>query len=223
MNRPAAIVYMLTVFFGILLSPANAQISLKTGYNISFLSDPGLDRILSIHNGLEAYSSPFHKLRWLHGFEAGFRFKTNAHGLELTYQNGYQRLRAEGEANGGNESFTDKIRFSIQSAAVGYQVSSERFGIGVDLQRQWYRTKVELNQAGEIFKNTQAMMALKGYFMIIFPGSSGSDMALQPYLLLPFKAYDSNQVKDFLFDEAATETQKWNRFGLTVLFYNGGK
>jgi hypothetical protein len=160
---------------------------------------------------------------WLHGFEMGSRFKSGVHALELTYQGAYQAMKASGDLNGGSIPFSDKMRFQLHSGGVGYQAQGERAGIGFDFQFQWYITKAELNP-GEIgFKDVQNMTAAKFYFTVVFPGTQGVDLAVQPYYLLPFDSYDPDPLRRFLSLSETYGREKWTRFGLTVVFYNGEK
>lgn len=214
---------MIAAFFGFLLPPVNAQVNLKAGYNISLVSDPGLDQVIDAFSVTQQYSSPFNKLSWMHGFEAGFRFKMDVHAFELTYQNAYQPLKAKGDLNSGNGPYTDKIKLGIQTGAIGYQVTGEVFGLGTDLQYQWYISKVELDGAPEKFKHVQKMLALKFYLMFTLKGSGGIDAALQPYFVLPFDTYDLDPLSLYLNQAEGPSGKKWIRFGLSVLFYNGNK
>jgi len=136
MNRSSSIFIWLAAFFGFLLPPVNAQVNLKAGYNIS-LADPGLNQVVKAFSSSQNYTSPFNQLSWMHGFEAGLRFKADIHAFEVTYQNAYQRLQAKGDHNDGTGPYSDKIRLGIQSGAIGYQVTGEVFGMGTDLQYQW--------------------------------------------------------------------------------------
>lgn len=214
---------MIAAFFGFLLPPVNAQVNLKAGYNISLVSDPGFNQVIEAFSVTQPYTAPFNKLSWMHGFEAGFRFKADVHAFELTYQNAYQPLKAKGDLSSGNDPYTDKIKMGIQTGAIGYQVTGEVFGLGTDLQYQWYTSKVELDGAPEKFKHVQKMLALKCYLMFTLKGSGGIDAALQPYFVLPFDTYDLDPLSQFLNQEAGPSGKKWIRFGLSVLFYNGNK
>jgi len=111
----------------------------------------------------------------------------------------------------------------IQSGAIGYQVTGDFFGIGTDLQYQWYTTKVDLESATEKFQYVQNMLALKCYMMFTLEGSGGIDASLQPYIVLPFDSYNLDPLSIYLNQEAGPVGKKWTRFGLSVLFYNGNK
>ena len=221
MNHPKTTIFLLAVFIGLFNSPANAQVNLKTGYNISILSIPGVDRMVASYNETQPYSSPFKKLSWLHGLEAGLRYKADLHAVELTYQAAYQTLKATGNITG--QEYTDKMKFAIHNLAIGYQVADRAFGAGTDLQYQFYRVKFTPGLNENVFRNDQNMLALKFYFMIILKGGKGVDMSIQPYFILPFESVDLSPTAQYLQVEL-TETQaRWKRFGLSVLFYNGEK
>jgi len=221
MTTPKAILPLLVVFIGFFSSPADAQVNLKTGYNISFLSLPETEQLITSYNELQDYTSDFKTLTWLHGIEAGLRYKADVHGIELTYQGAYQTLKATGL--NGTEEYTDKMRFALHSIALGYQASDRRFGAGTDIQYQFYKVKFTPGQSTDVFRNTQNMLALKFYLMLTLPGHKGVDMALQPYYVLPFKTFDLNPLASHLQIEPSDQHDRWNRFGLTVLFYNGKK
>jgi len=223
MNRKKTYVFFAAVFFGCLLTPLKAQVNLKAGYNISFLSDPGMNEVIQTFEDQQDYSSDYDKFSWLHGFETGLRVKSGVSAFEITYQNGYQRLRAKGDLNGGTMPFTDEIKISVQSAGIGYYASGEIFGMGTDVQYQWYRTKVELADPVIKFRDIQEMWAMKFYCVLTLRGSGGIDAALQPYFILPFGKYDHDPLSLFLNQETGPAAKKWNRFGLSFLFYNGDK
>ena len=221
MNLPKAIVWLLAVFFG-LSSPVNAQLNLKTGYSISFLQDASVDHIIQAYSQGKTYSKNFKDLTWLHGFEAGLRWKTGVHALELTYLGGYQRLRATATNPSGGEDLTDKLKFNVHSAGIAYQISRDFIGAGFEMQRQWYITGAEVKQPDLNFKHTQAMWAKQVYLMFNFEGSGSVSMTIKPYYIFPSEAYDCLPLRDFLETNGSDlELNKWNRFGVTLLFYNG--
>ena len=221
MNCPKATLVLLSAFFGFFSSPVDAQVNLKTGYNFSIFSDRELDRVISDFNLSQPYSSPFGKLNWLHGFEAGLRLKADLHALELTYQGSYQSIKALGVSN--NLEYTDKLRFGIHAMALGYQIANRVFGFGTDLQYQLYRVKFTPGQTPDVYKNTQNMLAVKLYLMLTLKGEKGVDMAIQPYYVHPFKAYDVSPLASHLNVEPSASSERWKRFGITLLFYNGDK
>lgn len=221
MNYPTATLLALVVYFGFFSSPAEAQVNLKLGYNFSLLSAPGADQIINSYNQQQNYSSGFRHPNWLHGLESGIRFKSDLHALELTYQGSFKTLKATG--SDGTDDFTDKMRFAVHSLAVGYQVSDRKFGAGTDLQYQFYKTKFTSALINEDFTDNQNMFAVKFYFMITLTGKNGVDMAIQPYYVLPFGTYDTDPLAQYLQVEPSARHDRWDRFGFTVLFYNGVK
>ena len=211
MNLPKAIVWLLAVFFG-LSSPVNAQLNLKTGYSISFLQDASVDHIIQAYSQGKTYSKNFKDLTWLHGFEAGLRWKTGVHALELTYLGGYQRLRATATNPSGGEDLTDKLKFNVHSAGIAYQISRDFIGAGFEMQRQWYITGAEVKQPDLNFKHTQAMWAKQVYLMFNFEGSGSVSMTIKPYYIFPSEAYDCLPLRDFLETNGSDlELNKWNR------------
>ncbi len=217
-----AISILLLAFFGCFSSPSDAQINLKTGYNFSILSNPGLNDAISFFNTSQGYTTPFQRINWMHGIEGGIRFKSGLHGFELTYQGAYKGTKATGQ--NGDITYTDRLKFATHSLAGGYQVSDRLFGIGTDLQYQLYKTKLTPGQSGAPFKNGQNMFALKFYVMLTLKGGKGVDMAIQPYYVHPFKDYNLQPLKDYFSVEPfSPPNERWNRLGLTILFYNGEK
>jgi len=218
-----AISILLLAFFGFLSSPAYAQLNLKTGYNFSILSNPALDRLISDFNSSQSYTKTFGNLRWTHGFEAGLRGKVGMHALELTYQGANKALHATGSFPGTANEYTDKLSFSTQSGAIGYQAGNGFWGFGTDLQYQFYKVKYVDEEANTTFKNKQDMMAFKFYLMLTFSGNSDIDFVMQPYMVLPTKSYDLVPLSEMLKTEMDAGNDKWIRYGLTLLFYNGSK
>lgn len=218
-----AIIILLLAFFGFSPSPANAQINLKTGYSFSVLSTPALHRVVSSFNQSQSYISRFHDLDWLHGFEAGLRLKGGIHALELTYQGASKSFKATGLIPGSINKYTDKLRYSANSLAVGYQLGNGVLGMGTDLLFQIYKVKYEEGLTKHSFSNIQHMTAFKLYLMVTFKGDTGIDFALQPFVVIPSKAYDLRPLADILHTEAGSREEKWVRYGLTISFYNGKK
>jgi hypothetical protein len=210
------------VIFSPLATMVEAQINLKAGYNLSFLSDPGLNEVISTFSESQNYNRDFRKVGWLHGFETGIRFKSDIHAFEITYQSAYQALSAEGQLMPESTTYTDKINFSVNSLAAGYQVSGDMFGGGVDIQYQQYKSRVRLNEEDQ-FKYLQGMWGMKFYLMLTLQGSGIVDAAVQPYFILPFDAYDPSPVNQYLNQESGPEGKKWTRIGISFIFYNGGK
>ena len=223
MNHPRAILVLLAVFFGTISSPVNAQINLKSGYSLSFLHDDAVDYAIDRANALKTYGKEFHDLRWVHGFEAGLRFKAGIHALEVSYLGGYQRLRATFTNPAGGDDLTDKIKFDVHGASIGYQLSRDFFGAGFDLQYQWYVTRGELKSPDRGFKDSQGILAKQVYIMLILEGAGSSSMAIKPYYILPNKAYDATELNQFFGVKDGPEKDKWNRFGISIMFYNGAK
>jgi hypothetical protein len=212
---------LLLAFFGCVSSPAFAQVNLKTGYNISMISTPGVNELIDAFNETQTYKSSFSNLSWMHGFEMGLRFKGGIHALELTYQGGYQILKAE--ENVAGTDYTDRLRFSIHSGAIGYQVGDGAFGVGTDVQYQWYKSKYEDESANSSWKVNQEMVAFKFYLMFVLQGANNIDFAIQPYMVLPTKYYDPEPLADILGIEENFQQDKFIRYGITLLFYNGQK
>jgi len=156
----------------------------------------------------------------MHGLEGGLRIKGGIHAIEFTYQGAYQSAKATGTSSGGT-SYSDILKLYIHSAGIGYQISEGIFGLGTDLQYQWYRFKFEDSQASAKLKNLQKMPAFKFYLMLNLNGGKGVDMCLQPYMVLPLKSYKLNPLSQLLNLESTHEENKWVRYGLSVLFYNG--
>jgi len=223
MDRLKATLFLLAAFFGCITVPVNAQFNLKTGYNISFLSAPGFNEVVSTYNSTQTYTKSFSKLTWLHGIEAGVRYKFGAGAFEATYQGSFQQLRAEGDIVGTKDVYSDRIKIGVHSAALGYTVSGPVFGIGTDVQYQWYRTKVIYGLSGDSSRDLQNMFALKVFLMATLTGNKGIDIAIQPYWLSPFDEYNLAPLNQMLHQEGNPGSEKWTRFGLTVLFYNGEK
>ena len=157
----------------------------------------------------------------MHGIEAGLRLKWGISALEFNYQGAYQTLKATGQNM--DVSYTDRVRTAVHSAAAGIQLADRIWGMGTELQFQFYKVKFIPEQNGETFKNVQDMLALKFYLMAVLQGGKGADMAIQPYYVLPFQKYDAGPFAQYLGMEPSGISDRWNRFGLTVLFYNGEK
>lgn len=223
MNRVITYILGLAACIGAGVQPVFAQVNLKAGYSIGLVSDKGLNSVIDQFNSTQTYTKGFNHLSWVHGVEVGLRFKSDIHAFELNYQGGYQRIKAKGDANGGTEPYTDKLRISVNSAGLGYNVTGEVFGMGAEAQYQWYQTRVELTQEAREFNHVQNMWALKVYCMFTLHGQNSIDAQLQPYYILPFDHYDLEPLSQFLNNEPGPAGERWTRIGISMLFYNGRK
>jgi hypothetical protein len=220
MSHVKTVFFLCAAFFGFTSSPVNAQLCLKTGYNISLLTDPGFNEVVSLFSSTQPYKKPFPKLTWMHGFETGLRYKVEEQAMELNYQVVFQKLKAKVDSTETLPAYTDKILLSVQSLGLAYQYTSGVMGFGTELQYQWYTTKTDLAQVTPPFRQVQDMLALKLYLMITLSGGGPIDASLQPYFLFPFGKYDLDPLSYYLNQEAGPAEKKWTRFGISVLFYN---
>ena len=211
----------LAVIWSLCLLPLAAQVNLKAGYNFSLVSDPGLNSVIDQYNSTQTYTRSFGHFSWAHGLEAGLRFKADVHAFELAYMGAYEVIKAQGDLSGGAGTYTDKLRFSINSASFGYNVSGEVFGVGADVQYQWYRSRAELTARDQDFNHVQNMWAMKFYMQFTLHGQNAIDAVLQPYYVLPFDYYDLEPLSQYLNQEPGPAGDKWTRIGLSMLFYNG--
>ncbi len=223
MHQPKANIFLLLAFFGFFSTPVNAQFNLKTGYSFSILSPPGLDKVISDFNQSQSYDHSFSNLRWFHGFELGVRYRTGIHNFELTYQDAYNRLNATGLNPGTGASYEDKLKFSVESAAFGYQLGDGVIALGTDLQYQWYFAKYVPGLDTVKFRNVQEMLGFEFYTLLTLQGDQGVDMAAKFYMVLPTKYYNLEPLADALGTEDPLGQDKWIRFGITLMFYNGEK
>lgn len=222
MDCPKAIRLLLLVLVGYLSSPINAQFNIKTGYNLSLLSDPGMNQAVHLFQNAE-YKTPFRDLSWLHGIEVGMRYRNHVQAIELSYQGGYQRLQALGTHVDNNANFTDKIRLTVHSACVGYQLTGDVVGVGAEWQFQWYQTKAEIFPREQTLKHVQSMNGYSVFMLFTLSGRKAIDMVLKPYLIIPDKPYNLDPLIQYSGAEIHLPHKKWTRFGISVLFYNGGK
>ncbi len=216
-------IFSLAVICSLCSQPLAAQFNLKAGYNISLVTDKGVNSVIDQFNSTQSYTRSFCHLTWAHGLEAGLRFKADVHAFELGYQGAYQVIKAKGETNGGAETYTDKLRFSINSASFGYNVTGDVFGMGADVQYQWYQTRAELTGRNQDLNRLQKMWAMKFYLQFTLHGQNAIDAVLQPYYVLPFEYYDLQPLSEYLNQEPGPAGDKWTRIGLSMLFYNGRK
>jgi len=221
MTIPRAIHGLLAVFFGILSLAVDAQVNLKTGYSISLNSDEAIDNIIAEHNQSTINSEKFKNLRWMHGFDAGLRYKAGPSAFELSYLGAYRHLRAEYPNPLGGDPLVDKLKFDVHSAGFSYQLSEGKFGVGAELQYQWYVTKATLTQPNRKFKDVQEMWGTKLYLMLILEGSSNVNLVIEPYYIIPHGTYNSQPLEQFLETSSNPSQNKWTRIGISFLFYNG--
>lgn len=221
MTFPKAIAGLLTVIFGFFSLSISAQVNVKAGYSFSLVSDDNIDQLIREVNQAGDYDRDYKNLRWVHGFDVGVRFKSGAHALELGYLGGYRHLIAHINNPAGGNDLKDKLIFDTQAACMGYQLSDEHFGIGAELQYQWYITKAKLTLPDRSFKDVQEMWATKLYLMVILEGSGSVTAVIEPYVILPTKGYNAQPIQEYMETTINSSQNKWTRFGLSFLFYNG--
>jgi hypothetical protein len=218
MNHPKGILWLLGVLLGLLSLPVVAQINLKTGYNFSWLPDPGTEQLINVYRSPE-HTRPFPGFDWLHGFEAGIRYKAEMHALELGYQGGYRSLRADGTSMTDGTAFTDKLKFAVHSGTFGYVVSGDVFGMGAALQHQWYKTTYKPGNPAAEYQSTQSMWAYSFFMTFTLAGRNQIDMVIKPYYTIPDKPFENKPVGP----DIDFPNRKWNRIGISLIFYNGPK
>jgi hypothetical protein len=221
MTFPKAILWLLAVFFGILSFPINAQVNLKTGYSISLNSDEAVDNIIAEFNQSNANGTKFKNLRWMHGFDAGLRYKSGISAFELSYLGAYRHLKEYYPNPAGGSNLADKLKFDVHSAGFSYQLSDGYFGAGAELEYQWYVTKAQLTQPDRKFKDVQEMWATKLYLMLILEGSGDVTLIIEPYYIIPHGTYDSQPLQEYLETTSNPSQNKWTRLGISFMFYNG--
>lgn len=222
MDFPKAIQWLLAVLLGCFSLQVDAQVNLKAGYNFSWLPDPGTDELIGLFRDA-GYTSTFKSLNWLHGFELGARYKADMHILELSYQGGYRSLRATGSFPADGGDFTDKLKFAVHGACFAYIVSGDVFGLGTELQHQWYKTTADLNDPAQSFSHVQPMWAYSFFMTITLSGNDRIDMMIKPYYILPDKRYDTGPLRAFNGTDIGIQRKKWTRLGISIIFYNGPK
>jgi hypothetical protein len=221
MTSPIAMAVLLAVFFGLFSSPINAQINIKAGYSFSLVHDEAIDLLIEEVNQAGTYDRDYKNLRWVHGFDIGVRFKSGPHAFEIGYLGGYRHLVAHINNPAGGDDLKDKLIFDTESFGLGYQLSDDHFGIGAELQYQFYYTKAKLKLPEVSFKDVQEMWATKLYLMFILEGSGSVTAVIEPYYILPSKGYDPQPLQQFMETTINPSQNKWTRFGLSFLFYNG--
>ncbi len=221
MSCPKAILPLLTVFFGLLSVSLNAQINIKAGYSFSLVHDEAIDQLIDEVNQAGAYDRDFKNFRWMHGFDVGLRFKSGPHALEISYLGGYRHLLANTNNPAGGSDLIDKLIFDTESFGLGYQLSDGYFGIGAELQYQWYYTKARLTLPDRSFKDVQEMWATKLYLMLILEGSGSVTAVIEPYCILPTTGYNAQPLQEYMETTIHPSNNRWTRFGLSFLFYNG--
>lgn len=221
MTFPKAIPGLMAIFFGFFSLPGNAQVNVKAGYSFSLVHDDAIDQLVDEVNQAGTYDRDYKNLRWLHGFDFGLRFKSGLHALEIGYLGAYRHLVAHTNDPTGGNDIKDKLIFDTESACLGYQLSDEHFGLGVELQYQWYITKAKLKLPERSFKDVQEMWATKLYLMLILEGSGSVTAVIEPYYILPTKGYNAQPLQEYLETTIHPSDNRWTRFGLSFLFYNG--
>jgi len=216
-----AISGLIAVFLGFLSFSANAQINVKAGYSFSLVHDDAIDQLVDEVNQANDYEHDFKHLRWVHGFDFGLRFKSGSHALELSYLGGYRHLLGTNPNPGGGSDIKDKLIFDTESFGLGYQLSDDHFGLGAELQYQFYYTKAKLTLPEMNFKDVQEIWATKLYLMLILEGSGSVTAVIEPYYILPTKGYNAEPIQEFMEVSLQPSQNKWTRFGLSFLFYNG--
>jgi len=221
MTCSKAIFWLLVLFLGMCSLSIQGQVNIKAGYSFSLVADKAVDDLIKELNQGGTYSRDYKNLGWLHGFDVGLRFKSGPNALEISYLGAYRHLTAHTLNPAGGSDFIDKLVFDVQSAGLGYQLADEKFGLGVDVQYQWYVTRAKLTQPERKFKDVQEMWATKFYLMVILGGSGSVSAVIEPYYILPFSGYNAGPIKQYLEVDAHPSDNQWKRFGLSFLFYNG--
>jgi hypothetical protein len=141
--------------------------------------------------------------------------------LNFLILGGYRHLLGTNPNPGGGSDIKDKLIFDTESFGLGYQLSDDHFGLGAELQYQFYYTKAKLTLPEMNFKDVQKIWATKLYLMLILEGSGSVTAVIEPYYILPTKGYNAQPIQEFMEVSLQPSQNKWTRFGLSFLFYNG--
>ena len=208
----------------ILFNCAQAQLSIKVGYNSAFGSLKPINTLFEMYNTQNAQTleNSFGNLNFLHGIGVGVAHRFGIFAIELDWEN-INRSRSSLLYNSTNDSFqSDLYKFSFNSLSLSMDTYTSRFGFGVGLYNQKLRIRREIGN-DELKLVTQNEYALDLHMNISFSTGSIISVVLKPYYRFSLGSYNLQPFANDLLSTSSVETlpMKIGFYGIRLVFYNG--
>lgn len=207
-----------------------AQVSFKVGYSIGLTNPEVSNGIIERFNAKKTfYTDPLEEFNTLSGFALGIRLHNDLAAIELSWDNKYNRMYAEGNdpANNNVNDFREVfLRFGSYSLGVESFLGPVGIGGTIDLNRSSIRTRYT-GQAKK--RKVLGENGLSSHFFLSynFEASDFTAFSVKPYIQIPWRGIDLYKFEEELNPEFAATAdpgnyrEKFLNYGIMVIFYNG--
>ncbi len=206
-----------------------AQLNLKVGYSLAYANPTIHNRIIDKFNLDRPWlESPMKETKLLNGFIFGARYKMDRIGVELTWENQFDRFVGSGPEPTSMREFTQSIYF--RQAFYSFALESffsEEFSIkaSLDYNQVRYRSeKTGVNGRFVLMKDNGFGSTFSlGYNLI---GSGVMHVSLRPFFHISWTGFDLEELNRDLETNQATDPnldykEDFVSYGLKIIFYNG--
>ncbi|MFM2394979.1 MAG: hypothetical protein RLZZ546_2962 [Bacteroidota bacterium] len=157
----------------------------------------------------------------MHGLEVGTRYMlTNTFGLEANFTNIFTPDNKSSKINAGTVS-NDEWRISSRIISLGFENVFNNFGYGAHLGYSTWKYLKEFPGADKKLAVLNENILNLKINLSIHVHSDASSFALKPYYNFPLQDQAINNVDFTLNNRVSNLTEKFNSFGLSIVFYNG--
>ncbi|MFK8102702.1 MAG: hypothetical protein AB8G15_09260 [Saprospiraceae bacterium] len=201
-----------------------AQLNFKVGYEMSYQDIEVTNQILQTYNEQKPWlDNSFDDIHFFQSLILGLRYRWEFVGLDLTWQKGFNRKKAEGISPFDDANFKQVIGFSFDRYSVGYENYYQNLGIGASLDYNRYTAKSTINNDSKnrLFKDQNFSSIF--HISYTFSNNSAIKFMLKPYVQIPWTKIKLDDLAEGLNQERSQEdlTENTTSYGLMLIFYQG--
>lgn len=213
---------LLPVLFCFLNVVAFCQFNIKIGYNAQYAFLNKTNSLFQYYNANQTdIGQKFNKFHFMHGLEIGARYMiTNSLGLEANFINIFSTDNKSSRIVSGNVA-NDEWRISNRLISLGFENVYTNFGYGMHLGYSNWKYLKDFpggDKKQAVFNENILNLKLN---LSIHVESGSSAFALKPYYNYPLTNQQINSVDFTLNKRVSNILEKFNSFGLAIVFYNG--
>ncbi|WP_235297288.1 hypothetical protein [Portibacter marinus] len=217
------LVLILLLSFLLNQNKVSGQLNVRIGYNLDYASYNVHNQIIEQFNSERPWlNEKFKPLRFSNALQFGARIRRSFVGWDLNFE----RSKIERSASGnmpGSGNFSKSIDYVTYRLGTGIEFYGNVFGLGANIYFERFNISTSVDNA-EITENTfrNDRLGSKIYFIATSTGTERLSISLQPYVAIPFTAYDLNPLATSLnLTNYGSARQRNLHFGVSLVFYNG--
>lgn len=207
----------------------SAQFNISVGYTIGYTPAQEINELVFEFNETfrdgTYFGMEMPDLNYLHGLQAGLRWKYDRFSFELNWENLNRTREALGETE-ADQLFQKTIFYNINNYAAGLESNFGNFGAGIFLGLRNFKIKEEIAVTGKrrsFLEDNQYFV--KPVISINLIGGDKVGLSIKPYLQIPLSSIPLNNLsKEFFGQDIGTDrTDRLLMGGVSFIFYNGSQ